>query len=67
MHDPIGVSGVQAVPNSLQSVGRFTPRKIAPHSQAVLVIRTLDPGEYPFFDDFHPDAPQAVVVAREKP
>ena len=39
---------------------------LAPHSQSVLVIRTLDPGEYPFFDDFHPDAPQAVVVAREK-
>ncbi len=40
---------------------------LAPHSQSVLVIRTLDPGEYPFFDDFHPDAPQAIVVAREKP
>jgi hypothetical protein len=37
---------------------------LAPHSQSVLVIRTLDPGEYPFFDDFHPDAPQAVVVAK---
>lgn len=33
---------------------------LAPHSQSVLVIRTLDAGEYPFFDDFHPDAPQAV-------
>ncbi|HPG03385.1 MAG TPA: cupredoxin domain-containing protein [Beijerinckiaceae bacterium] len=40
---------------------------LAPHSQSVLVIRTLDPGEYPFFDDFHPNAPPAVVVAREKP
>lgn len=40
---------------------------LAPHSQSVLVIRTLDPGEYKFFDDFHPDAPPAVVVAREKP
>ena len=39
---------------------------LATHSQSVLVIRTLDAGEYPFFDDFHPDAPQAVVVAREK-
>ena len=40
---------------------------LAPKSQSVLVIRTLDPGEYPFFDDFHPDAPPAVVVARDKP
>ena len=36
MHEPIGFSGVQTVPNSLQSVGFFTPRRIAPHSQALL-------------------------------
>ena len=29
----MGFSGVQTVPNSLQSLGRFTPRRIAPHSQ----------------------------------
>lgn len=33
MHEPIGLSGVQALPNSLQSVGFFTPRKIAGHLQ----------------------------------
>ena len=37
---------------------------MAPDSTAVLVFRTLDPGEYEFFDDFHPDAPKAVLVAR---
>jgi hypothetical protein len=37
---------------------------LAPHSTSVLVFRTLDPGEYPFFDDFHPDAPKAVLVAK---
>lgn len=36
MQEPIGVSGVQTVPNSLQSAGLFTPRRIAPHSQAGL-------------------------------
>ena len=36
LHDPIGFSGVQTVPNTLQSVGFFTPRKIAPHSHALL-------------------------------
>ena len=35
MHEPIGFSGVQTVPNTLQSVGFFTPRRIAPHSQAL--------------------------------
>ena len=37
---------------------------LAAESESVLVIRTLDPGEYPFFDDFHPDAPPAVLVAK---
>jgi hypothetical protein len=37
---------------------------IAPNSTSVLVFHTLDPGEYPFFDDFHPDAPKAVIVAK---
>ena len=36
---------------------------LAPHTSSVLVIRRLDPGEYDFFDDFHPDAPSAVLVA----
>ena len=36
MHEPIGLSGVQTVPNTLQSVGFLTPRRIAPHSQALL-------------------------------
>lgn len=38
---------------------------LAPGTSSVLVIRTLEPGEYDFFDDFHPDAPSAVLVAKE--
>jgi hypothetical protein len=37
---------------------------LAPKSTSILVIRTLDPGEYVFFDDFHPDAPKAVLIAK---
>jgi uncharacterized protein (DUF58 family) len=37
---------------------------LAPKTTATLVFRTLDPGEYPFFDDFHPDAPKAVLIAK---
>lgn len=37
---------------------------IAAGTAAALVFRALDPGEYPFFDDFHPGAPQAVLVAK---
>jgi hypothetical protein len=31
---------------------------------APLIIRTLDAGEYKFFDDFQPGAPPAVLVAK---
>lgn len=37
---------------------------LAPGTSSTLVIRTLDPGEYDFFDDFHPDAAPAVLVAK---
>src|SRR6185369_11673620 len=34
MHDPIGVSGVHAVPKTLHSHGFFTPLRISPHWHA---------------------------------
>lgn len=37
---------------------------IAPGGSMTLSIRALEPGDYDFFDDFHPDAPPAVLVAR---
>jgi hypothetical protein len=37
---------------------------LAPGASSILVIRTLDPGEYDFFDDFHLDTPPAVLVAK---
>jgi hypothetical protein len=56
--------------NSGQTPAEFESRQlrkekvIAPGVTTTLVIRTLDPGEYDFFDDFHPDSPQAVLVAK---
>jgi hypothetical protein len=32
--------------------------------EAPLIIRTLDAGEYKFFDDFQPSAPPALLVAK---
>ncbi len=37
---------------------------LAPGASSTLVIRTLDPGEYDIFDDFHPNAPPAVLIAK---
>jgi len=33
-------------------------------STATMIIRTLDPGEYHFFDDFQAAAPPAVLIAK---
>ena len=33
-------------------------------SEAPMIIRTLDAGEYKFFDDFQPSAPPALLIAK---
>ncbi len=37
---------------------------LAPGTSSTLVLRALDPGEYDFIDDFHPEAPASVLVAK---
>lgn len=37
---------------------------IAPGETVTMVIRGLDPGDYDFFDDFHPDAQPARLTAK---
>jgi hypothetical protein len=37
---------------------------IPPGGEAPMIIRTLDAGEYKFFDDFQPDAPPALLIAK---
>jgi hypothetical protein len=37
---------------------------LAPGVTSRLVIRTLEAGQYDFFDDFHPNAPAAVLIAK---
>ena len=51
-------------PAEFESVELHKEKVLAPHSETVMVIRTLDPGEYDFFDDFHPGAASAVLVAK---
>jgi hypothetical protein len=56
--------------NTGQAPAEFESRElhkeivVAPGSTATLVIRTLDPGEYKFFDDFQPGALAAVLIAK---
>jgi Cupredoxin-like domain len=51
-------------PAEFESIELHREKVLAPQSTTFIVFRTLDPGEYKFFDDFHPDAPQAVLVAK---
>jgi hypothetical protein len=37
---------------------------LAPGAQSFVVFKTLDPGEYVFTDEFHPEAPKGAIVAR---
>lgn len=51
-------------PAEFESLELHREKVLAAQSTSFMVIKNLDPGEYKFFDDFHPDAPQAVLVAK---
>jgi hypothetical protein len=47
-----------------ESTEMHREKVISPDSSTFVVIRRLDAGEYKFFDDFAPDSPQALIVAK---
>ena len=51
-------------PAEFESKQLHKEKVLAPASTTTMVIRNLDPGEYDFFDDFHPETPPAVLVAK---
>lgn len=51
-------------PAEFESKQLHKEKVLAPGSTTTMVIRNLDPGEYDFFDDFHPETPPAVLVAK---
>lgn len=50
-------------PAEFESVPLRKEKVIGPGVTTFIVIKYLDPGEYSFFDDFHPQAAPAVLVA----
>jgi hypothetical protein len=58
------LSNIGETPAEFESLELRKEKVLAPGSSSSLVIRTLDPGEYNFFDDFHPGSPPAVIVAK---
>ncbi len=51
-------------PVEFESLPLRKEKVLPPQSSSSLVFRRLAPGEYEFFDDFHPDAPKALLVAK---
>jgi hypothetical protein len=47
-----------------ESIPLRKEKVIAPGVTSFVVIKALSPGEYPFFDDFHPKTAQGVIVAK---
>lgn len=50
-------------PAEFESIPLSKEKVIGPGVSTFIVIKYLDPGEYSFFDDFHPDAAPAVLIA----
>ncbi len=47
-----------------ESLALRKEKVLSPGAQSFIVIRSLSPGEYTFFDDFHQATGQGVIVAQ---
>lgn len=59
----IEISNTGTTPAEFESLALHKEKVLAAGAESSLVFRRLEPGEYDFFDDFHPQA-RAVLVAR---
>ncbi|MBB3648264.1 hypothetical protein FHX14_004489 [Rhizobium sp. BK619] len=53
-----------STPIEFESIPLRKEKVLAPGASSFLVFRSLDPGDYAFFDDFHLDMPPARLVAK---
>lgn len=53
-----------ADPVEFESIELRKEKVLGPGVNSFIVIRRLDPGEYRFFDDFHPGTAPAILIAR---
>tara|TARA_R110001583_G_scaffold31776_1_gene108318 strand:+ start:23670 stop:24017 length:348 start_codon:yes stop_codon:yes gene_type:complete len=51
-------------PAEFESLRLRKEKVLAPGVESFVVIRRASPGEYPFFDEFHIETAQGVIVAR---
>jgi hypothetical protein len=60
----IEVHNIGSSAAEFESVELRKEKVLAPGAQSFVVIAPLRPGEYKFFDDFHLNMPQGVIVAK---
>ena len=58
------VRNTGTTPAEFESLRLRKEKVLGPGTESLLVIRRATPGEYPFFDDFHPDRARGVIVAQ---
>ena len=58
------VKNTGTTPAEFESTRLRQEKVLSPGAESFIVLRNLAPGEYAFFDDFHPNAGQAVIVAK---
>lgn len=58
------VRNTGTTPAEFESLPLKREKVLAPGAESFIVIRRVSPGEYPFFDEFHMDVGQGVIVAR---
>jgi Cupredoxin-like domain len=69
LHVPAGKPFFLIVSNQEDTTDEFETRSpplekvILPGSQGRVRVRPLSPGRFVFYDDFHPETPQGVIVA----
>lgn len=59
----IRVINEDASPEEFDSFALNREKVILGRSQAILYVGPLDPGEYPFSGDYHPDSAAGVLIA----
>ncbi len=60
----IEIHNTGTTPAEFESIELRKEKVVAPGAVSFVVIKKISPGEYKFFDDFHPNAPQVTVVAK---
>jgi hypothetical protein len=58
------VANTGTTPVEFESKQLRKEKVLGPGVTSVIVIRSLDPGEYQFFDEFHPEAGNATLIAK---